>query len=125
MEESHKRGYSLSALFVLVTGSAALVGGFTPLVRLAGSGQVSSTHLIAAIVGGISGGALIGLLIGLLQFRQGLGTVVGAAAGAFIGLAAGLIALLPTSQLPAAAIAMLVGSILTVGVALINRRINQ
>ena len=125
MNVLHKQGYSLSALFVLMTSSAALIGGFTPLMRLVGSSEVSWSSVLVATIAGASGGALLGMLIGLLQFRQSTGTVMGAGAGVLIGVSAGLIALLPTAQLPAAAIAMVVGSMLTVGVALINRRINQ
>jgi hypothetical protein len=119
-----RRGYSLSGLFVLVTACAALVAGFTPLVRLAGAGQVNGMSLSVALVSGFLGGIFLGLLVGLLHFRSTLAAPIGAATGAVVGLAAGLIALLPQGFLGTSAITMLVGSGLVIGVALINRRVN-
>jgi hypothetical protein len=124
MDSAPTRGFSLSGLFVLVTASAALVAGFTPLVRQAAAGQVNGIELSAALVGGFTGGLLLGLVLGLLQFRVGLAVPMGAAAGALIGMAAGMVALLPTATLSTSAIAMLVGSGLVVAVSLLNRRVN-
>jgi hypothetical protein len=126
-EIAEKRGYSLSSLFVLVTASAALVAGFTPLVRLwgaGGEGSVGTVELLLALAAGLVGGLLIGLVLGLLQFRVGMAVPAGAAAGALIGMAAGLVALLPTALLGTSALAMLIGSGLVVAVSLINRRVN-
>ena len=126
-EAAEKRGYSLSSLFVLVTASAALVAGFTPLVRLwgaGGEGSVGTLELVAAMAAGLFVGMLIGLVLGLLQFRVGMAVPMGAAAGALIGMAAGLVALLPTNLLSTSAVAMLVGSGMVVAVSLINRRVN-
>jgi len=119
-----RRGYSLSGLFVLVTACAAIVAGFTPLVRLAGAGRVDGMHLSVALIAGFLGGLFLGLLVGLLHFRSTLAAPIGAATGAIIGLSAGLFALLPQGLLITSAITMLVGSGLVVGVALINRRVN-
>jgi prepilin-type N-terminal cleavage/methylation domain-containing protein len=124
MHAQSQKGYSLSTLFVLVTASAALVAGFTPLVRRAAAGEVDGVSLIAAMGGGLLVGLFLGLLIGLLQFRVTIAAPIGAGAGAVIGMAAGLFALLPMSLLGTSALAMLAGSGLVVGVALINRRIN-
>ena len=126
-EGAQTRGFSLSGLFVLVTACAALVAGFTPLVRQFGSGRegaIGSLDLLGAMGAGLFGGMLIGLVLGLFQFRVGLAVPMGAAAGATIGLAAGLVALLPTAMLSTSATAMLVGSGLIVAVSLINRRVN-
>jgi hypothetical protein len=124
MNGTPSRGFSLSSLFVLVTACAALVAGFTPLVRLAGTGGVATGALLGALAAGFFGGMLLGLVLGLLQFRMGMAVPLGAIAGAVIGLAAGLIALLPTALLGTSALAMLVGSVLVVGVALATRRVN-
>ena len=124
MEDSDRRGYSLSALFVLVTASAVLVGGFTPLVQLAYKGGVDGTALTVALILGLFGGLFIGLILGLLEFRVGMAVPVGAIAGAIIGMAAGLIALLPTALIGTSAITMVVGSGLVIAVSLVHRRIN-
>ncbi|MEX2176071.1 MAG: hypothetical protein WD872_17045 [Pirellulaceae bacterium] len=125
MSDTSKRGYSLAGLFVLVTASAVLVAGMTPLVRLAAQGAVDGFQLSAALTSGFLAGVLIGLLIGLLQFRVAVAAPMGAAAGGEIGLAAGLIALLPIPMFTTSAVAMLVGSGLIVAVALVNRRTNS
>lgn len=124
MDETSKQGFSLSALFVLVTASAALVAGFTPVVRLASTGEVPLHQLFGASIAGCLVATTLGFIIGLLQFRRELGMLYGTAAGAIIGIPAGLIALLPTAQLTTAGLAMLVGSALIVAVALLNRRVN-
>lgn len=124
MNAQAQKGYSLSTLFVLVTASAALVAGFTPLVRRAAAGEVDGVSLIAAVAGGLLVGLFLGLVIGLLQFRVTIAAPIGAATGAIIGMAAGLFALLPMSLLGTSALAMLIGSGLVVAVALVNRRIN-
>ena len=119
-----RTGYSLSGLFVLVTACAAIVAGFTPLVRLAGAGKVDGMQLSVALISGFFGGLFLGLLVGLLHFRSTLAAPIGAGTGAVSGLAAGLIALLPQGLLITSAVTMLAGSGLVVGVALINRRVN-
>jgi len=123
-EKIVQTGYSLSGLFVLVTASAAIVAGITPLIRLAAGGRVDGMQLSVALVTGFLGGLFLGLIVGLLHFRNTLAAPIGAGAGAVIGLAAGLIALLPQDQLVTSALTMIAGSALIVGVALINRRIN-
>ena len=124
MEDTDRRGYSLSALFVLVTASAVIVGGITPLVQHAFRGSINGTSLAVALIIGLFGGLFIGLILGLLEFRVGLAVPMGAIAGSIIGLAAGLIALLPVALIGTSAITMVVGSGLVVAVALVNRRIN-
>jgi hypothetical protein len=121
---AQRQGYSLSALFVLMTACAALIGGITPFVRQAGAGGVDWWQLGGALAAGLCGTVLLGLLIGLFQYARIRSMLLGMAAGSVIGLAAGLIALLPMQSLGSSAIAMLVGSGLIVGVALINRRVN-
>jgi hypothetical protein len=118
-------GFSLSSLFVLVTACASLVAGFTPLVRHYGEAGITTSILLSAMTAGFFAGMMLGLVLGLLQFRLGIAVPLGALAGGIIGLAAGLIALLPQAHLGTSAIAMLVGSMLVVGVALATRRINS
>ena len=124
MNDGPRRGYSLSALFVLMTACAVLVAGFTPLIRLAIAGEIESGLLFFAGLAGLVLGGLLGLIVGLLHFRRVTGAIVGGWAGCVIGAAAGLIALLPIQSLPAVGLAMLVGSGLIVFVALMNRRTN-
>ena len=124
MEDTDRRGFSLSGLFVLVTASAVIVGGITPLVQHAYKGGIDGTALAIALIMGLFGGLFIGLILGLLEFRVGMAVPMGAIAGAIIGLAAGLIALLPTALIGTSAITMVVGSGLVVAVSLVNRRIN-
>jgi hypothetical protein len=124
MKDLAGRGFSLASLFVLVTACAALVAGVTPLVRQASASGIATNDLLVAMAAGLLGGLLLGIFVGLLQFRVGMAVPMGAAAGATIGLAAGLVALLPTALLATSALAMLVGSVLIVGVALATRRIN-
>ena len=116
-----RHGYPLGALFVLMTASAVLIAGITPLVRLVAKGDAPQ-YLAPAIAVGIVCGFIVGSTLGLLQFRKGLGFAMGAAAGIFIGGSAGGIALLPAGQLVPASIAMSVGSGLVVGVAVLMRR---
>lgn len=123
-EKMVQTGYSLSGLFIVVTASAAIVAGITPLVRLAAGGRVDGMQLSIALVTGFLGGLFLGLIVGLLHFRNTLAAPIGAGAGAAIGLAAGLIALLPQGQLVTSALTMIAGSALIVAVALINRRVN-
>ncbi|MDX1944339.1 MAG: hypothetical protein SFU86_02955 [Pirellulaceae bacterium] len=124
MTESPRHAYSLSALFVLMTASATLVAGVTPLLRLATKGDFESLALLVAGAIGLVAGALLGLVVGLLQFRRRLGALVGTAAGGIIGIVAALFALMPPEVLGPAGLALLVGSGLIVGVALVNRRVN-
>jgi hypothetical protein len=122
--ESTQRGFSLSSLFVLITACAALVAGFTPLVRRAFQGDIDGLALSLALVSGFLVGGLIGGIVGLLQIRSWLAAPLGAVAGALVGVASGLIALMPPDTLGAAAVAMLIGSALVVAIALLHRRIN-
>jgi hypothetical protein len=117
-------GFSLAGLFILVTACAAIVAGFTPLVRLAADGRVDGVQLSISLAIGFLGGLFLGLVVGLLHFRSTLAAPIGAGTGALMGLAAGLFALLPQNQLLVSALTMVAGSALVVGVALINRRVN-
>jgi hypothetical protein len=119
-----QQGFSLSALFVLMTACAALIGGVTPLVRQAGDGDVNWWTLGGALAAGLCGTVLLALVIGIFQYARIRSMLLGMAAGAFIGLTAGLIALLPMQSLGTSALAMLIGSGLIVAVALLNRRVN-
>jgi hypothetical protein len=117
-----QRGYPLGALFVLVTTSAVLLAGTTPLVRAAYRGETDAGPLVVALLCGMAAGAVLGLVIGLQHFHRGLGAMLGLLAGSVIGGAAGLTALLPESRILTAAAAIVAGSGLIVGVALVMRR---
>jgi hypothetical protein len=117
-----QRGYPIGALFVLVTLSAVLIGGITPLVRV-GSDEVPETVTFLAAIGvGAFCGIVAGVILGLLQFRIGLGVIMGGTLGAILGIIAGLMALLSSTQIVPAALAMSAGSALVVGVAFVMRR---
>jgi hypothetical protein len=120
------RGYPLGALFVLVTASAVLIAGITPLIRLAVKGEaVGWEYLLAGLCTGVGCGFLVGGALGLLQFHKTLGFALGATAGTLIGGAAGAMAMLPANQMISAAIPMAAGSGLIVGVALLMRRVEE
>ena len=122
---SSRRGYPLGALFVLVAAAAVLVAGIAPLFRLAVKGELASTgELVASVVVGICCGVIVGAMLGMLQFHKGQGVLLGIISGAAIGGVGGGLAMLPTKHLLAAAIPMVIGSGLVVGVALLMRRVN-
>src|SRR4051812_2098821 len=116
------RGYPLGALFVLVTACAVLAAAVTPLIRMAQEGAVdASTFLIAAASGALLGMS-IGVVVGVMQFRMGLGIVMGTGIGAVLGTAAGIMSLLSSPQILTAALAMTAGWGLIVIVAVVMRR---
>src|SRR6266436_9300567 len=117
-----RQGYPLGALFVLVTLSAVLLGGVAPLVRSSGDQGVEGYAFLAAMGIGALCGIMAGTILGLLQFRIGLGLMMGGSVGMIIGIVAGLMALLSTKQIVPAALAMSAGSALIVGVAFVMRR---
>ena len=122
MNDQTRRGYPLGALFVLVAASAVLVAGVTPLIRLTVQGKVEASSFLFALALGAGVGLNLGILIGLHRYRRAAGVLVGACVGTVIGGIGGLMALLPPGQVPAAAAAMVAGSGLVVGVALVMRR---
>ncbi|MBW8883209.1 MAG: hypothetical protein JF612_00220, partial [Planctomycetia bacterium] len=71
------RGYPLGALFVLVTACAVLVAGVTPLVQMVQHGNIESMPFLFSLAAGALGGIVIGVILGLMQFRMGLGVVMG------------------------------------------------
>jgi hypothetical protein len=123
-----RHGYPLGALFVLVALCAVMIGGITPLFRVAGGGDDAAVRSIdagmwmVALGAGFVGGLVVGMVVGLLQFRAGLGLLMGGTLGAVIGMSAGAMALLSGNQIGAAAAAMTAGSALVVGVAVLMRR---
>jgi len=120
-----KRGYPLGALFVVVTLRGVLLAGVTPLVQLAASGEAQIVPLLIAAICGIFVGGLTGIVVGLHHFRRLLGAGLGLLAGTLIGGMAGLIALLPEDRLLAATTAIIAGSALVIGVAVMMRRIES
>ena len=116
------RGFSLAALFVLVTASAVIIAGIAPLLRdFAGHG-FSEMQLIGVMISGLLGGMTLGTIIGLHHYRVGTGVSYGAAVGAAIGLISVPMTLLRASELAPVALAMFVGSLLIVFVAAITRQ---
>src|SRR5687767_12698099 len=116
------RGFSLAALFVLVTASAVIIAGIAPLLRdFAGHG-FSEMHLVGVMVSGLLGGMALGTIIGLHHYRVGTGVSYGATVGAAIGFISVPITLLRASELVPVALAMFVGSVLIVFVAAITRQ---
>ena len=122
MSEPSRRGYPLGALFVLVAACAVLIAGIAPLARTAAQGKIELPMLLGAVGGGIMTGFVLGLIVGAFQFRRTAGLAWGAAVGPVIGAIAGLMALVPGDQAPTAAAAMVAGSGLVVGVALLMRQ---
>jgi uncharacterized membrane protein len=117
-----RQGYPLGALFVLVALCAVLAAGVSPLVQMAKDGDIENSSVLIALGCGALSGITIGIIIGLLQYRIGLGMLLGASAGAIIGAAGGVMALLSSSQMVTAAAAMTAGSGLVICVAIIMRR---
>jgi hypothetical protein len=120
--QATRRGFPLAVLFVLVTGSAALIAGIAPAVQHIFKDQVGLEPLLWALIGGGAGGLLLGLIIGILQHGWRLGTPIGTVTGLSLGIVAGLLALSPTSQLPRVAVALVVGCGLMIGVAIFMRQ---
>ena len=116
-----QRGYPLGALFVLVTLCAVLVAGAAPLVRR-NLEEVDPTTFMVALACGALGGMTVGAVMGLLQFRIGLGLLMGVGVGLTIGAVAGMMSLLTSKQLLTATAAMTAGSGLVIAVALVMRR---
>jgi hypothetical protein len=104
-----------------VTLCAVMIGGITPLFRMTDEG-VHTEWLLVAMAAGFLGGLVVGMVVGLLQFRAGIGLLMGGGLGAVIGTAAGVMALLSSRQIFPAAAAMTAGSILVIGVAVLMRR---
>lgn len=122
MTDPPRRGYPLGALFVVVAASAVLVAGITPMIRVAAQGKVDTDQFVAALGIGTLVGLVLGLLVGAHQFRRASGVAWGAVVGPVVGAIGGLMALLPADQVATAAAAMVAGSGLVVGVALLMRR---
>jgi hypothetical protein len=121
MNDTARRGYPLAALFVLVTGCAALAAAVTPVLRAAFSDNLDNETLAIAIAASISGCVFLGALIGVLGFRWLVGASIGAAVGLAVGIVGGLLMMTPTNDLNKVAVSLVVGSGLMVGMALLLR----
>ena len=115
------RGYPLGALFVLVTAAATLIAGLAPVLRTFGDDETDVEAIAASVVGCLLLGGMLGGILGLFQYRWLVGGSVGAVAGASVGIVAGLLLFAPANLLPGIALAMVAGSGLIVGVALVMR----
>lgn len=116
------RGFSLGALFVLVTASAVVIAGVAPLLRDFAGHEFDPLDLLGVMVAGLVGGMTLGAIIGVHHYRVSTGVSYGAVAGAAIGLISAPITLLRANELGPVALAMFVGSLLIVFVAAITRQ---
>jgi hypothetical protein len=117
-----RRGYPLAVLFVLVTGCAALIAAVAPVVQHLFKESVDGAMLAWALAGGSGLGLVLGLVIGSVQHGWRLGLTIGGISGLLLGLAGGVLALAPANQLPRAAVTLVVGSGLMIGVAIFTRQ---
>src|SRR5438552_9871822 len=115
------RGYPIGALFVLVAVSAVLVAGVAPLAN-SNNEPIEGWLIAVAPLAGFGLGTVLGMILGLHYFRRGLAVLFGGAAGAAIGTASGLMCLVPERLVLNSAAAMIAGSGLVIGVALVMRR---
>jgi MFS family permease len=117
-----RRGYPLGTLFVLVAISAVLTAGLSPAVRAVAAEKLEWWQpLLAAGIGAVALG-LVGVCAGGFYFPHWRGLLTGGIAGFFIGLIAGPLALVQPRDLLPAALAMCVGSVISVGIAAAMRR---
>lgn len=115
------RGYPLGALFVVVTASAVLIAGVSPLARTLLNEGTDIAQVVVLTLASAVFGLFIGLSVGLIGHRTALASGLGALAGTFIGGASGMMSLLPARELAPTAIAMTAGSALIIGIALAMR----
>ena len=118
----NRRGYPLAALFVLVTACAALIAAVAPVMQHLFKESVDGAMLAWALAGGGGLGLTLGLVIGSVQHGWKLGLPIGGISGLALGLVGGVLALAPARHLPAAAVTLVVGSGLMIGVAIFTRQ---
>gem|GEM_PF-5876745 len=114
-------GVSLASLFVLTTVAAVLISGIAPVGQQIVQGRVEGFLLALALGCGFLAGLLIGLILGMHQYHRGYGALLGAGVGGGLGLLTGPLMLLPLTTLRPVAMAMFIGSLLMVGVAILMR----
>ena len=121
-EPPPRRGYPLGTLFVLVAISAVLTAGLSPAIRaVAADKLVWWQPLLAAGIGAAVLG-FVGVFAGGIYFPHWRGLLTGGIAGVFIGLIAGPLSLVQPRDLLPYALAMCVGSVISVGIAAAMRR---
>lgn len=121
-ETPARRGYPLGTLFVLLAISAVLTAGLAPVFRAVTADKLQWWDpLIAA---GIGAGVLafVGVCVGGLYFPHWRGLLTGGIAGVCVGLIAGPLSLVEPRELLPAALAMCVGSVISVAIAAAMRR---
>ncbi len=117
-----RRGYPLGMLFVLVAISAVLAAGLSPTFRAVAAEKLEWWQpLVAAAIGAAALG-FVGFCAGGIYFPHWRGLLMGGAAGVGVGLIAGPLALVEPRELLPAALAMCVGSVISVGIAAAMRR---
>jgi hypothetical protein len=117
----NRRGYPLAALFVLVTACAALIAAVAPVLQYLFKEGMNGPQLGWVLAGG-GLGLTLGLVIGCVQHGWRLGLPIGGISGLVLGLTGGALALAPSHQLPQAAVTLVVGSGLMIGVAIFMRQ---
>ncbi len=99
-QQMQRRGYPLSALFVLVAICGILLAQVTPIVRTAMAGEIGWLEtLVSALIGGLAV-MFLGALIGMYHYRRWRGIGLGALTGLLIGIAAGPMTLVPADKSP-------------------------
>ena len=117
-----RRGYPLGTLFVLVAISAVLSAALSPAIRAVAAEKLEWWRPLAAAGMGAAALGLVGVCAGGIYFPHWRGLLTGGIAGVFIGLVAGPLALIEPRDLFPAALAMCVGSVISVGIAAAMRR---
>ena len=117
-----RHGFSLAALFVLVTASAVVIAGAAPLVRDFENRDLDAAAVLGCMAAGLTVGFLLGLTIGVHHYHRSRGILCGIGTGSVLGLMVGPMCLLRPNELGAVALAMFVGSVLIVFVAAFGRK---
>ena len=109
-------------LFVLVAICAVLTAGLSPTLRAVAAEKLKWWQpLLAAGVSGVALG-LAGAIAGVIYFPHWRGFLMGGLAGLGVGLMAGPLTLVEPRELLPVALAMCVGSVISIAAAAAMRR---
>jgi hypothetical protein len=117
-----RRGYPLGTLFVLVAISAVLTAGLSPTFRAVAADKLKWWEPLQAAVASATALGCIGVCAGGLYYPHWRGLLTGGMAGVCVGLVAGPLTLVKPGDLLPTALAMSVGSVISVGIAATMRR---
>ncbi|MFO0901816.1 MAG: hypothetical protein U0939_02380 [Pirellulales bacterium] len=122
-QRHRNQGYTLGALFLLVTVAGALVGYALPLGKVLGRDPTPWQDIIlsSVLVGLFT--FLVGGMIGLAQRRPVAGLFIGGPIGAIIGLIIGPLTLVPLEQFGEFLRLSLMGSVVIIIMAAVLRRL--